>query len=615
VVVDTAGTGYTRPSVRIDDPEETLLATYWSNDGTATNGNRPTEPVTLNVADGLFSVLLGDMTLSNMTLLPSTVFTHPEVYLRIWFRGSGMGIAQLRPDQRIAAVGYAMMAGQVIDGSITSSSVAPGAITSTHLAPASVLGSKIATGEIGSTHLAASSVTGTQLADDSVASRHLTSGAVGSAQLALNAIASGHLRDGAVQSNHVAAGAIHAVHLASDLVFTNGSPGLGAGVPHGGIVLGSTANDPNFTVLGYVPAGSMESGQAWREMTKAGAPAPANYVVAVWTGTEMLVHSSYGGGRYNPSTGIWKPMSGANAPTVGFRSATWTGSEMILWGDLGIDTSQGYRYRPASDTWQACSTNSAPSPRQHFSTVWTGTRLIVWGGYGPTGVSNKWSLYNSGYSYDPTNDTWTVISTNSAPAPRLYHSAVWTGSEMIIWGGGTNLIGYGQRFQDGARYRPASDTWTSMASSGAAEPRSAHTAVWTGSEMLVWGGATHGGATISSGGRYRPASNSWLSVSEAGVPAARKSHAGHWTGSKLLVWGGIADADVYLKSGGQYDPVTDSWQATPLMGAPSGRSVFGSVWTGNEFLLWGGFTAYSTETDDGYSYDPNMGWFYLYRQP
>src|SRR5438046_2115510 len=34
-----------------------------------------------------------------------------------------------------------------------------------------------------------------------------------------------------------------------------------------------------------------------------------------------------------------------------------------------------------------------------------------------------------------TDDTWTATSTTGAPAARERHTAVWTGSEMIVWGG------------------------------------------------------------------------------------------------------------------------------------------------------------------------------------
>ena len=34
-----------------------------------------------------------------------------------------------------------------------------------------------------------------------------------------------------------------------------------------------------------------------------------------------------------------------------------------------------------------------------------------------------------------TDDTWTATSTTNAPTARAGHTAVWTGSEMIVWGG------------------------------------------------------------------------------------------------------------------------------------------------------------------------------------
>jgi N-acetylneuraminic acid mutarotase len=45
---------------------------------------------------------------------------------------------------------------------------------------------------------------------------------------------------------------------------------------------------------------------------------------------------------------------------------------------------------------------------------------------------------------------------------------------------------------DGARYNLAANTWTTMTTVGAAHPRESHTAVWTGNEMVVWGGYDRG---------------------------------------------------------------------------------------------------------------------------
>ena len=42
---------------------------------------------------------------------------------------------------------------------------------------------------------------------------------------------------------------------------------------------------------------------------------------------------------------------------------------------------------------------------------------------------------NTGGRYNPGTDSWTATSTTNAPTARHCHTAVWTGSEMIVWGG------------------------------------------------------------------------------------------------------------------------------------------------------------------------------------
>ena len=98
-------------------------ASYWSNDGTSTEGSEPTAAVSLPVTKGLYSVLLG----ANMTAIPASVFANLDVRLRVWFDdGTANGSQQLAPDQRIAAVGYAMMA----DG-LTPNPTISGTVTAT----------------------------------------------------------------------------------------------------------------------------------------------------------------------------------------------------------------------------------------------------------------------------------------------------------------------------------------------------------------------------------------------------------------------------------------------------------------------------------------------------
>src|SRR6516165_291305 len=50
------------------------------------------------------------------------------------------------------------------------------------------------------------------------------------------------------------------------------------------------------------------------------------------------------------------------------------------------------------------------------------------------------------------DDTWTATSTTNAPSARTLHTAVWTGSEMIVWGG---TDGQGNFLNTGGRYDPS----------------------------------------------------------------------------------------------------------------------------------------------------------------
>ena len=133
--------------------------TYWSNDGTSAAGSEPTAAVSLTVTKGLYSVLLGDTSLgANMTAIPASVWTNADVRLRVWFNDGTNGSQLLTPDQRIAAVGYAVIAGNVPDGAITGAKIAGGTITS----------SNIANGAVGGAQLAASSVTADRIASSQV---------------------------------------------------------------------------------------------------------------------------------------------------------------------------------------------------------------------------------------------------------------------------------------------------------------------------------------------------------------------------------------------------------------------------------------------------------------
>ncbi len=345
----------------------------------------------------------------------------------------------------------------------------------------------------------------------------------------------------------------------------------------------------------------------WTALPKRGAPAPRRGHGAVWTGAEMIVWGGDGsfdrtrleqsGGRYDPAADAWQPLTTTGAPPARLNhSAVWTGAEMIVWGgraESGATLDDGARYDPGADAWSPLSQSGAPAARSRHTAVWTGNAMIVWGGTANLDFEPQTGL-DSGARYDPVADAWSSTSMLGAPSIRHSHTAVWDGSRMIVWGGeSTDALGVTTRTQAGSRYDPSTDQWSSTTSAGAPEARSRHTAVWTGSRMIVWGGRPAAGDT-ETGGRYDPADDSWSATSTAGAPDARSGHRSVWTGDRMIVWG-------HVPGGGRYDPNDDSW--SPVFSGPEPRDGHTAVWTGNRMIVWGG-SGFGGRLDTGFAYDP-----------
>jgi N-acetylneuraminic acid mutarotase len=304
------------------------------------------------------------------------------------------------------------------------------------------------------------------------------------------------------------------------------------------------------------------------------------------------------GGRYNPNANSWTPTSTTNAPDRrAGHTAVWTGSEMIVWGGQDVNNlplNTGGRYNPTTDSWTATSIVSAPDARGGHTAVWTGTEMIVWGG-SPNG---GFTFFNTGGRYNPSTDAWTATSTANAPTARESHTAVWTGSEMIVWGGydGSNSL------NTGGTYNPSGDSWTATSTTGAPVGRLNHTAVWTGGEMIVWGGFGFNGSYLNTGGRYNPGTDSWAATSTTNAPAGRAGHTAVWTASEMIVWGGAISIIFDTNTGGRYNPSTDSWTAANNGFKP--RQSHTAVWTGSEMIVWGGVGIIGQYFDSGVRYNP-----------
>ena len=93
-----------------------------------------------------------------------------------------------------------------------------------------------------------------------------------------------------------------------------------------------------------------------------------------------------------------------------------------------------------------------------------------------------------GAAYDPITDTWRVIAAGPVPAggapTQNIPQAVWSGSEMVIWGGWGEPIA--------AAYNPETDTWREL-SAGPLQARDQAAILSLADGIAVIGGSTQSG--------------------------------------------------------------------------------------------------------------------------
>lgn len=326
----------------------------------------------------------------------------------------------------------------------------------------------------------------------------------------------------------------------------------------------------------------------WSAISMAGAPTGMSDHRAFWTGSEMIVwgEDHFGnmvGGRYNPTSNTWASMTNTGAPLKREDyAAVWTGSELLVWGGTFPNSqyrTDGGRYDPATDTWKTMSTIGAPKGARFAAAVWTGTEMIVFGGLNDLSVNTHNGRYN------PSTNTWAPVSSIGAPNIESFNTrAIWTGSRMIVWGRMGPLYCYTCPL-GGAAYNPVANTWSPISTLGAPDSGDGHSAVWTGSKMILWGGNVGAYGVTNTGRIYDPLTNTWQPMSTAcGVPSERSGHLAVWTGSEMIVWSGSNSRQTF--SGARYNPVADSWQTLALTGAPVINDYHSLVWTGAAALVW-----------------------------
>lgn len=370
-----------------------------------------------------------------------------------------------------------------------------------------------------------------------------------------------------------------------------------------GASTGSTATPPSAPG----PSSSPAPGTArWRALREAPVDPRSRHIVAA-AGSEVLVWGgvddpggddpfSATGAAYDPGTAVWRRIADAPIDPRHDGLAVAMGREVLVLGgsaQTAAGDRQGAVYDPGADRWRR--TAAPPSVTAPAAVaVWTGDAVLVWGqrlGTDPSEVPPVTARY------DPAADEWAVLAT--APVDgRFRPTGVWTGDELLVFGGSEpepadpHVVGTAT----GAAYDPAGDTWR-LLPPAPIPGRLAHSAVWTGDEMIVWGGSETDSAhdVLADGAAYDPAADSWRLLPEAPL-AARADHHAAWVGGRMVVLGGQVRT-----SGSSWDPRLDTAAYLPSddRWIPLGPLPAAANWWSTKAATVDGSVLYWGTTGDG----------------
>ncbi len=319
---------------------------------------------------------------------------------------------------------------------------------------------------------------------------------------------------------------------------------------------------------------------------------------------------------YPTLDGVRSPLPDAPIDGRVEESATWTGSELVIWGGEHRAEAPSASNPPAdgaaldveSGTWDVM----APSPlggRSSPLSAWTGTEVLFWGGLSTE--RDRWLA--DGAAWNPATDTWRMLPKSPLKGgfPQV---AAWSGDRWYV-ASGKGLAAYDPAT---ASWRPEADlpigaddivrlAWAGDRLALLTQTLSG-AELWTMRPGEVWVSRAPpplvdvpGDGMVFGGGRlwiigavpqdaadglaaglqaiawWDPASGTWPEVIDA--PVVTQKAAAVWSGSQLVVAGEL---------GAAFDPAVGTWFMLPEGGNDRFREEPSVVWAGDRLIVWGG---------------------------
>lgn len=314
---------------------------------------------------------------------------------------------------------------------------------------------------------------------------------------------------------------------------------------------------------------------------------------------DLVVVWPYGGDAgaiFDVASNSW--LAGSPSPIP--EPLTSEGGEVVAgqyvrfvsnFGEVEFET--GFRFDPVQNAWFEIGGSGPPFQRLGFVSVASDRGLLVWGGAerltGDVGDVTELPLLGDGARLDSESWTWLPMSTDGAPSPRSTPVAVWTGEELIIYGGfarAERSSGVDEPLNDGYRYNPTTDTWAPLGASGPVLPWPG-SAAWTGKQLLVWSQSEDQTGWV--GGAYDPETMSWTDLQfPAGFPVMQ-SVIHTTTDGQVVVFpkSGPLPSTVFV-----YEGNDTGWRAFPIDVDVEPRGSVAPVWVNDRLILWGGYTSF-----------------------
>ena len=274
-------------------------------------------------------------------------------------------------------------------------------------------------------------------------------------------------------------------------------------------------------------------------------------------------------------TGSWEMKTAMPAALNEVALAYVDGKVHVLGGSvLGFTGPYHEEYDPAADTWRARS----PLPRalDHIGAAVLNGKIYGVGGFVGGGVHKDGQ--NTAFEYDPSLDTWRILSPLKAGR----------GSVAVVALDG-RIHAIGGRAPDGTTvathevYDPKANTWKELAPLPKARDHTA-AAVIDGKIHIAGGRFTGPVDRTGLHDVYDPTTNTWLSAPP--LPTPRSGLAGASYKGLFVVLDGELPPDHTFPENEAYDSKANSWRELAPM--PAGRHGTSAATDGNHVYLAGG---------------------------